>query len=195
MGRFAVLWLAILGGCGVETTRSLDAYDIVSKDDNFISTPNRLEGNGSVRFSDQLATAAGSGGFNVSFRLDDGGSLVIHLFADDALDSGLNWTITRSDDIVSGEMAAGSSTLDTTSSLEDIDATGLIRLYIDVHNDSTPARLIAWTLNSSNTDDAILNTDDSSQGPAPGRGTDRYWGLTLSDARVEAATQVDPRTE
>lgn len=75
-----------------------------------------------------------------------------------------------------------------TESFGAIDASGPIRLQFDVHNNETPAHVLAWNrdLGDSFTDaTAVFNSEENDNSPGIGSGT--RWGVRLSGATVTRA--------
>ncbi len=145
-----------------------------------------LSGSGSVLFKNPLSEIGSKDNFLLEFRVDDGGSLELLTHTDNAGKSGVSAIITRDGTALSLAWAAGGETSDKTT-LDGIDASGTIKLAIDIHNDETPSHNLVWDGNSTaNTEDnALINSEDDIASPGKGSGT--FWGLTLSKSTVLSA--------
>lgn len=150
-----------------------------------------IEGSGSLIFISPLAGISSKESYALQFTLAEGGSLSLITHSNSRLDSGLTILFSRSGSVLSGITQVG-NTVSTSFNLTGIDASGTISLQIDVHNDESPAHILAWTGSNFAETAALYNSEDPGLNAA-GNGAGTYWGLVLSNATVTQASVGTPQ--
>lgn len=181
----------LVSGCGTEATvRSVDEATLLSG--SLTSTADTLSGSGSAVFNTPLSGVSSKQSYALTFTLSDGGSLQLHSNASNALASGVYVEFSRSGAALTVKLKQGAGETDVSAAFSGVSASGTISIVVDVHNDETPAHILAWTGTSYTEGAATLNSEDSGNN-APGNGTGQYWGLVLSNATVTRANKGDPK--
>lgn len=145
-----------------------------------------LSGSGSLVFISPLAGITSKNSYALQFTLAEGGSLTLVANANNQIGNGLNIVFTRSGTTVTGVTQAGGAS-GTSFTLAGVDASSTIQLQVDIHNDETPAHVLAWNGSDFTEEAAIYNSEDAGLA-APGNGSGTYWGLILSNANVTGAS-------
>jgi hypothetical protein len=149
---------------------------------------NALQGSGSIIFASPLNTAPLQDNFALEFTVEEGGSMALVARSDGSLAHGLTVQFERSGtQLIASLKADGSGTADHI--LDGVDASGLISLAIDVHNNENPAHVLIWNaaLDAFGEEDALYNSEEDADAPGVGKGS--LWGLVLRDAEIKAATR------
>lgn len=143
---------------------------------------NRLSGTGSLVFNDPLGEEERN--FKLSFRLEDGGSLTLTAYADQALAQGVGVLLKRQGSALS-VMFKGPEGESATQTLAGVNASDSISLRIDVHNSEEPAHILVWPegISTYNEEAAVMNSEAALE--VPGQGQGKLWGLSLQEATVE----------
>lgn len=158
------------------------------------SAADSVTGTGSLIFKLPLGEVGSAKNYNLTFSIEEGGSLTLASHATDKLASGAEIVLTRSDKSLSLKLKASGATT-TAKTLDNFDASKAVTLSIDVHNGETPAHILVWKDGVQNPDDdnAVFNSD--ADGATPGNGAGTFWGLSLEKATVTEATPAEARFE
>lgn len=152
-----------------------------------------VQGTGSVLSLQALPGVSGANGFNIAFTLQDGGRLVMVTNADRKLKGGVEIDFSRTGTSLTVLVRAQGTGIevDWSEHFAEIDASGEISLFIDVHNDHGDyAHLLFWT---GSAEEPFLDSGEHTDG-APGNGVGgEAWGFHLTDAELRAAARNDPR--
>jgi hypothetical protein len=188
--------LVALGACngddGGGVTYSLDgAGYVVITAGTLQHNSTDVSGSGAVVFNDPLAGIASKHSFELSFTLQDGGSLTLGGYSSNQLANGVNVVMSRSGATLSVVLEAEGNQNDVSALFTGIDASGTIGVQIDIHNDETPAHILAWDGQDFDEAAAIFNSEND--GDTPGNGAGSFWGLILEDAVVSTAAAGDAK--
>lgn len=157
-------------------------------------------GAGKGLMTDGISSVASGANFEVTFTLNDGGSLSLHTFANSNLQSGFTVTFTRTGNVLQVHADAQGISQDWSSLFAAIDASGTLTFTLDVHNNERPAHVLIWsgakasdmdhtnTVYNSAEDSLDLNYD-----AAPGNGSGRAWGFTANNAQLLNARLSSPQ--
>lgn len=146
-----------------------------------------VTGTGSIVFNSPLSSIQSANSYALSFVLADGGSLVLVANSKDDVTNGAETRFSRSGSVLSVKFIVGGSETDVSSSFTSINASGTITLQVDVHNNESPAHVLAWTGSDFSEGAALVNSEDAGK-EVPGNGSGTYWGLRLTDATVTSAS-------
>ena len=150
-----------------------------------------ISGTGSALAVSPLADSV-DGGKNIelTFSLNDGGSLILKAFSKTDLSGGVDIHLKR--DASKLEIKFGESQEKELA----IDAAGEMKLLLDVHNDEDPAHIVIWNgAGVFSKEDSILNSEDDGAIKPSGKGGDKFWGVTLTNATLSSAVVSDPKDE
>lgn len=153
-----------------------------------------LKGSGSAVAKLPADEVAGEKNFQLSFTLDEGGSLELAAFTNESMLKGVGIKFSRTGENLKVELKNNDATLDISAAFSEVVASELISVHFDVHNGETPAHIIGWT--SATPDPDTSNSkfdserDEADFGAFSGKGTGTYWGLILQSSQV---TQAEPR--
>jgi hypothetical protein len=202
----AVLLSACGGNYKDETkgTESRFGNQLISVINGNLNTENStLSGTGAVLFQEELGSVKSGHSYALDFSLNDGGALTLVSHSDSELAGGFEIEMRRIGNSLKVLLKAQGQERDTiaqngTDVFAGIDASGVIRLQFDLHNNETPTHLLAW--NRANGElfteaTAFLNTEDEvdlSNG-SPGIGTGSRFGLKLASAIVTRAERSSPK--
>lgn len=181
-------FVAVLcGACGVSVpVHQLDDYQIVAKNDAFTTTLDKIAGTGKVLFSTPFGSLSSDKSYELQFRLEEGGVLRIDSHANTDRSLGVDILLGRSGALLTASLYKGSTETDITEALSSYDASSNMRMYIDVQNSQTPARVLIWAVRSRESSEALLDTS-AGVFSSPGRGEGLYWALEMSKASVTYA--------
>jgi hypothetical protein len=154
-----------------------------------------INGTGSALAVGELATETSSGkNISVAFSLSDAGSLTLKTFSKPDLSGGVDIKLSRAGTKLELKFVKG-ATESSAKELVGIDASSEVKLIVDVHNDEDPAHILVW--NGSGTfalETPLLNSEDDDVKPS-GQGSDKYWGVTLANAKLTQAVLSEPKKE
>jgi hypothetical protein len=203
LSRFTiVLFVFFFVSCSKEdgsksNSTNIFAYSIVGSDSGFITkTSSEVSGSGQILF--EAATDEISAGHNFAFQLslDEGGSIVLHLFSNSSLASGVNITLTRSGANLACTIEINSNSMNCDSQTSQIVATFSFPFYVDVHNDEDPSHVLIWSGSAFSESDAIFNSEVDFPGLSSGdKAVGTVWGVTLTNATITKAKIGDPLFE
>ncbi len=133
--------------------------------------------------------------FALNFTLDDGGSVTLAAYATEKLDKSIAVKFLRSGKVLKATLSATSKDIDISKAFGNVDATKEIAVLVDIHNDETPAHLLAWTADiaSPGEANALFNSEKVGDGESPGNGQGTFWGLVLSKAKVTKAAASEAK--
>ncbi len=156
---------------------------------------NSIEGTGSVVFQEELSEVEGKKSYAIDFNLQEGGCLDLVSYSRESLDGGWEIQFCR--------QGTGAGSLKVTvfangerrdtqkpggiEAFGGFDASGPLKVQIDVHNDESPTHALVWSraLPIDFTEDsAIFNTEENDN--SPGVGSGKRFGLRLNKAQVTA---------
>ncbi len=159
-----------------------------------------ISGTGAIEFESRYEEFKSGGSYALDFTLEDGGSVTIVSHANESLTNGFEVQFFRQGfgpGSLKVSLRAQGAVWNATNQFDSIDASQIIRIQTDVHNDESPAHSITWNRNLGDNfakDRAILNTAEEIDG-SPGIGTGIRWGLVLSKATVMRADRSEPKFE
>ena len=170
------------------------------------SIENSISGNGSAIFTSSLGAIDSGAHFAVVAALDIGESFTIHAYSDNQLANGIDLMVTRPANTPTNleVMIEGH---DISSNFSSVEADHPISIFMDVHNDESPAHVLIWTAEEEHhhheeehehhdeerehheghleEDDAVFNSENVAV--VNGQGAGAFWGLTLVGAEVTTA--------
>ncbi len=152
-----------------------------------------LKGSGSAVAKIPADEISGEKNFQLSFTLDEGGSLELAAFTNEAMLKGVGIKFSRTGEALKVELKNNDTTLDISTAFSEVVASQAISVHFDVHNGETPAHIIGWTSATQNPDASNSKFDserDEAFGEFSGKGIGAYWGLILQSSQV---TQAEPR--
>jgi hypothetical protein len=192
VGALVVALSACNGDDGNTVTYSLDgAGYVVITSGTLQHNSTNVSGSGSIVFNDPLPGIASKSSFELSFTIQDGGSLTLGGYSSNQLANGVNVVMSRSGATLSVVLEAEGNQNDVSALFTGIDASGTIGVQIDIHNDETPAHILAW--NGQDFDEAAAIFNSENDGDTPGNGAGSFWGLILEDAVVSTAAAGDAK--
>jgi len=156
-----------------------------------------IQGSGSALFNSRYETFQSGGSYALDFTLADGGSLTLVSHANSSLSGGFELLFRRDGAALKVSLHAQGSSWEATTQFNAIDASGALRLQVDVHNDESPAHIVVWdraTAPDFEDHSATLNSADEIDG-SPGIGSGIRWGLVLGQATVTSAERSAPKLE
>jgi hypothetical protein len=195
---FSILTALMLSGCAgkngnkTDETKILSGNDyIVVSDESLASTADTISGEGEIAFKDPVGAISSNKNFQIDFQLADGSSAELKTYCDKNSSDCVRLGFSRIDNLVSLSAATGNSE-PIEFELDQVNASGLISLSIDVHNTETPAHILVWNQSeqSPSDDNAWFNSD--ADGAVAGNGNGMFWGLAIKDAKVSKATIGSP---
>ncbi len=145
-------------------------------------------GTGSVVVNEPLAGTTSKQSYALTFRLEDGGSLTLHSNSTNRLENAVKLRFQRNAGTLAAKIVVGDTETDVSEAFAKLDAAGELQLQVDVHNDETPAHILAWSGADFSAGAAILNTEEG-----PGNGKGQFWGLELAQASVTRAVVSEPK--
>lgn len=150
-----------------------------------------LTGTGSAIAKLPADELAGERNFKMSFTLNDGGSVELIAFSNNALTEGVGVKFTRSANALKVELNEKEETLDISSAFSELSGESTVSIHFDVHNGETPAHVIGWTTSTDNPDGSNSKfdseRDEDTFGAFAGKGAGTFWGLKLNAAKVTEA--------
>lgn len=169
----------------VETKLNGLKYTLVDSG-SLVQEGESLRGTGSVALAQPLEDTASDNNFALAFTLEEGGSLTLIANATPLLENGIEIRFLREGTVLKGSLTStDDETLDISEQLQTIPANGEIKLLIDVLNSKEPAQVLIWSDQDETTrENALIATETST---SLGNGSDRYWGLTLTNAQISRA--------
>ncbi len=153
-------------------------------------TDSQIKGTGSVVFVSPLDGLDAKTNYNLTFTLEDGGSVELVAHSDSTLSKGVSVVLSRAGSVLNAKLKADGTETET-KVLGGITASGVAKISIDVHNDENPSHILIWdgAGDAFAEDDALLN----SEAETPGQGKSTAWGLVLTKATLTAATLAEPK--
>jgi hypothetical protein len=197
---FTILSLLAPLGCKKDEDKSTtlpqgsfagQSYYVVESDDLELNE-SILKGSGAIVFASPLNAIQSQDNFAVEFTIAEGGSLALVTHSNSSLAEGLTVQFDRAGtELIATLKADGSGTTDNV--LSGIDASGLVSLSVDVHNNEAPTHVLIWNAanGSFSEDDALYNSEDDTDAPGVGNGT--LWGVVLRNAELKAITRGEPK--
>lgn len=170
--------------------------DLVIQDSpNLRFESNTLVGDGKAAAKQPAGEVSSQRNFALDFTLEDGGSVTLAAYATQALEKGVLVKFTRSANALKATLTANGKDIDLSPVFTNVNASRRIGVLVDVHNNETPAHVIAWTSDIENpsADNPVYESerDEQSRGAVPGNGQGTFWGLVLSKAKVTKADAGD----
>jgi hypothetical protein len=178
---------------GDTSARQFDGKDVITvSDQGLYVTGSSLSGSGSVVFRAPLGESGSNKGFRLQFTLADGGSIDLISHAYDNLSGGNTVRLVRSGQVLQTVLTDEGKTI-IPHQLTGIAADTDLDLLIDVHNSETPAHILIWNHDAGAADDdnALFNSDADADSSVRGYGN--FWGLSLNQASVTAASAGEAR--
>lgn len=193
---FSLLTMVTLGlqACDSDSEKSVEVGESVFGQTYLVNdagdldlSSGQIKGTGSLIFNQPLGGVDAQKNFALSFRLEDGGQLGLISHANSELAGGVSVLLKREGAALNVSLAAKDQE-SAAVPLNGVDASALIQLRFDVHNNEDPAHILIWQEGASGYGEAeaLLNSEDGPETPAKGSGN--YWGLSLTKASVEAAS-------
>jgi len=163
---------------------------------NLVFSSGSLSGTGSAVAVEPLSEkTAGGRNIAISFSIQDGGSFELRTFARNDLSGGIDIKFSRSSGKLNMSFKQG-ETASSAKELEGIDASAEVKLFIDVHNDESPAHVIVWNgAGSFNKEQSLHNSEDSGAIQPAAQGLDKYWGVALNRATLSKVAVGEPKDE
>ncbi|WP_374075515.1 hypothetical protein [Bdellovibrio bacteriovorus] len=164
------------------------------------NVPYRELSDGRRVMAESITAVATGANFEVSFDLEEGGSVTLYTFANSDLHNGVSIQFARVQNSLKVFATAQGIVQDWSPRFESVDASQTVPMTIDIHNNERPAHIMIWSgsknssLNHRNTlynsaeDSLDLNYDNS-----PGNGFGRSWGIKLDKAQLHKATLSSPQ--
>ncbi|AHZ83732.1 hypothetical protein Bb109J_c3125 [Bdellovibrio bacteriovorus] len=194
---FAVLFCLTLAACGGGHNPDKDNLSKALQvgDSSYYDL-----GAGKGLMTDGISEVSSGVNFEVTFTLNDGGSLSLHTFASSNLQSGFTVTFTRTGTTLQVHADTQGNVQDWSSLFAAVDASGTLTFTLDIHNNERPAHVLIWngakapdmdhtnTVYNSAEDSLDLNYD-----AAPGNGSGRAWGFTATNAQLLNARLSSPQ--
>lgn len=146
-----------------------------------------LAGTGSVRFAQDLESAASNFNFLLRFTLEDAGELSLVTHSNRALENGVVVNFKRTAEVLSVSISTANIAVDRSSFFSSLDASKPLNIAIDIHNDEAVTHTVFW---NESTGDELLDFADNA-----GVGVGQNWGLILKNATVSQAEKAPPRDE
>jgi len=172
-----------------EQILSGEQYVVLSAGNALSSREGTLTGTGVLRFAKDLGAVETDFNYSLVFRLAEAGELSFVSHADPSLEMGVSVTFKR----LGNELKVVATALDTTDDwtpfFKSIDASGDIKISVDVHNSEALTHFILW--NDSNKQKLLDTAEDVDGGPGKGRG--QNWGVRLVNAELLSLVKSDPR--
>ena len=195
--------LCLLSACGGGPNPDLDAlasvplrqnvggekFEILSQKENLSFGSGTLSGSGSVRFAEDLGSAATNYNFELNFSLDDGGELSLVTHSNLALANGVVVNFKRTGAVLSAHVTTAGVTDDWSSFFSGLNASESLSIAIDIHNDEPLTHLVFW---NKLTNTELLDSGEDVDGAA-GKGFGQHWGLILTNASVSQSKKGPPR--
>lgn len=182
-----------LGACTADPFYAIDAYTILEKSTDFTGTRNRVTGTATLLFDTAFDAIESSRSFEITFQLQDGGTLRLLSHASDTLTTGIEVLFTRVGTSLQGTLVNGVNESGFTSKLTEIDASTRMEFFVNVTNTESTSRVVVWTYNSRDATKAALDTDRSGDAASPGPGLGTRWGIELTQATLVYARNKDSR--
>jgi hypothetical protein len=158
----------------------------------------RASGLGAFVFNQSLTQSVGdSSSHALSFALSDGSSLEYVVYGDSKLESGLTVRFERQNKSLLVQLIGPSAlaqTVDVSKSFEWVDASRIIDLQMDVHNDESPTHVLIWDglERSFNEENAKFNSEEMEL-PSFGQSPGAFRGFVLNKATVFKAVTSEPK--
>jgi len=197
---FSLVILSIFG-CGKDDKKDTSAliegsfagssYFVIDAGD-LVRSESQIKGSGSIVFKSPLASTDAKTNYNLTFSLEDGGSVELVAQSDGSLNKGVSVILTRAGTALNASLKADDVTTEV-KVLSGISAAGVVTISIDVHNDESPTHILLWngTADDFAEDAALLNSEADAE--TPGQGKSTAWGLVLAKATLTSATLSDPK--
>jgi hypothetical protein len=149
---------------------------------------NKISGSGSFVFQKMLDSIGTDTSHALSFSLKEGGQLNFVTYSEPSLQQGISFVFSREGNFLkalivkNGEL---NTAIDVSSELANVNATRVINLQIDVHNEEAPAHILIWDgLESKFSEDSALVNSEEISGGSPGNGLGFSRGFILRDATL-----------
>jgi len=181
-------------GSGKEIQFGSQKVRVVSGSLNVVS--GSIQGSGGLIFDSRYEEFKSGGSYGVDFSIDDGGSLTVVSHSNESLASGFELEFRREGASLKATLRAQGNSWSATNQFAAVNAAGVVRLQMDVHNDESPAHVVVWDQTASGDDfsenRAILKSNEEVDG-SPGIGTGTRWGLKLNKATITRAERSEPK--
>ncbi len=175
------LWTAAACSPASVLQTGIDPY--VALDSTVFVDPRFIGGIGSVLFVSPFSEGTESTQINLTVSVPEGASISLHAFASSNLTEGIDLRFSRLNNVYQVTLEAEGSSENISSSFSSSSLSEALNLSIDVHNGVSPARVIIWNRNSTDTSDALFDSTASGSN-TPGNGAGRFVGLTIDQALV-----------
>ena len=171
-----------------------------------------FSGTGKVMAKLPLESIKSGINFHLVGAIEDNGQLRLTTFSDDKLENGLAFELSRSGDTLGVKILAEGKESDITDYFTAIKASEEISLFIDVHNNETPAHILIWKgdVTTFSEENVLFNSeadhdhheeeghgeeeeghkeghDDETHDEevtSPGNGSGTVWGVELTKASI-----------
>lgn len=165
-----------------------------------------IKGSCSIQAGESLGGVAGEKSFALRFRLDDGGSLTMHAFAN-GTSNGFDLQFRRNGSRLEVRAVVGGRETNYDANFSAYDASGSLAFQIDVHNSESPTHLLIWDAASApsfTADRKLVNSECTSAGGtdaehdcnnfgASGRGAGSNLAFSLTNALLQNVAISGPK--
>lgn len=168
---------------------------LLISDSGLSLTDTWIQGSGSALAKDPIGEIKSDKNIEISFNLDEGGSVTLSAFGSKKNESGVAFSFLRKDKVLTVIVEAAGKNSNISKNFMAFDASNEVSLIVDVHNGESPAHLLVWkggTENPTETN-ALFNSKKAGDGESPGNGTGTFWGLNLSNAAVKTASIAEAK--
>ena len=163
---------------------SLNGYSFTILPDSKIDQiDSGVTGTGKIVFTQPLGEVSSSRNIKITLEIPELTFAELRLYSDKNLERGILIRISRLQNVVRIGSITSDNFTNKSIQLEETAAKS-ISLAIDVHNNETPAHVLAWPASSAavTDDNALFNSDADSE--MTGNGASNFWGMVLGGAKI-----------
>ena len=198
----------VMASCGSQSDSSTGAAKKIGSAEVVLLNAGSLQfvdsgifGSGSIAFKNPVGEVKAKKNYALEFLLDDKASVKLVTHSNEKLENGFEFAFTRAGKTLQVVTTAEGKSVDISGAgtLSSIDATQKIKVFVDVHNDETPAHVLIWNQATQDpTEENAAYNSESAEGAgdsfnSPGNGAATFWGLVLSNANVTSAQIIAPK--
>jgi len=170
-----------------------EKFTILASKESLSMDHGTISGAGSLRFSEDLGGVDTGFNYVLTFSLEDSGELTLVSHSNASLEHGLEFIFKRVGTKLMVHAKAGSITDDWSSFFTSFDASQIMKIAIDVHNNESVTHVIFWN-DLISTNAQVLDSGSDVNG-SPGKGYGQNWGLKLKSSTITSVTRGGPRNE
>lgn len=168
-----------------------EKFFLLSPQENLFFGDGTVNGQGALRFAQDLETPHSKFNFKLGFELEDASGFTFVTHSKTELEDGVEFKFQRLGAQLKFLVTSAGVTDDWSQFLSSLNVTQAIELSIDVHNDEAFTHVVIWNrANGEKLFDSAIHADGLA-----GRGQGPHWGMKLEGGKVLSVQKGPPQDD